>query len=261
MPELPDVEVFRRYFDATSLHQRVAAVDVMEGRILEDITPDQLQEAVIGREFAASSRHGKNFFAHLDDGNFLLLHFGMTGELKYFEHTDQEPKHTRVLFRFANGWHLAYVNMRMLGKVNVVSAIDQYLKEQSLGPDALRLSYEQFADLLSSKRGMMKSAFMDQSLMAGLGNIYSDEVLFQAGIHPKHQVTDLSKDQYHLLYEKMLEVLNTSIDCQVDVAEFPEEYLIRHRDPEGRCPRCGGDIKKIKVASRSTYFCPECQPE
>ncbi|HKJ68658.1 MAG TPA: DNA-formamidopyrimidine glycosylase family protein [bacterium] len=261
MPELPDVEVFRQYFDATSLHQRVTAVDTRDARVLEDITPETFREALTGREFAASSRHGKNFFAHLDAGNFLLLHFGMTGELKYFEHPDQEPDHTRVLFTFDNGWHLGYVNMRMLGKVNVISSIDEYVEKQSLGPDALQLSYDQFAGLLSSKRGMIKSAFMDQSLMAGLGNIYSDEVLYQSGIHPKRQMTGLGEDQYHTLYKKMCEVLNTAIDCQVDTTEFPENYLIKHRDQEDTCPRCGGDIRKIKVSSRSTYFCPDCQPE
>lgn len=260
MPELPDVEVFRRYFDATALHQVVTGVEVREPRMLKEAAPDQLSEAVTGRQFTRSARRGKNMFVELSEtATNLLLHFGMTGQLKYFRNPEEEPGHTRVLFSFENGYHLAYDNMRMLGKVMILADRDAYIRQESLGPDALDLDSETFVELMTGKRGMIKSAFMDQTLIAGLGNIYSDEVLFQSRIHPKRSVPDLDQGELETLFHQMKEVLHTAIERQVNVADFPAEYLIKHRDAGETCPRCGGRIEKIKVSSRSTYYCTQCQ--
>jgi len=228
-------------------------------RILEGVTAGRLRDVVIGREFFDTTRHGKNLFVHLDDGNHILIHFGMTGELKYYKNPREKPARSKVLFSFDTGYHCVYMNTRLLGKLSVISDIDEYLATQSLGPDILKLNPDQFIKILSERGGMIKSAFMDQSLVAGLGNIYADEVLFQAGIHPKHPVSDLDVDALRLLYNHIVNVLTTAIDCQVDSAEFPAKYLITHREPDAECPRCGGEIQRIKVSSRSTYFCPACQ--
>ncbi|MBD3274123.1 MAG: DNA-(apurinic or apyrimidinic site) lyase, partial [Candidatus Marinimicrobia bacterium] len=187
MPELPDVEVFRQYLDSTALYQKVSGVEIRKERLLEDISPGDFKKAVEGSEFSASHRHGKHLFAQLNSGSAVVLHFGMTGKLKYYKEPADEPDHARVVFHFDNGYQLGYDNMRMLGKVALTEDIDDYIARQDLGPDAGRIRIEEFKDLLASKRGMIKSAFMDQSLMAGMGNIFSDETLFQAGIHPKRQ--------------------------------------------------------------------------
>lgn len=260
MPELPDVEVFRRYFDATSLHQTVTEVEVREPRMLKEAEPEQLRDVVTGRQFTKSARRGKNMFIELSETDTnLLLHFGMTGQLKYFRNPEQEPDHTRVLFSFENGYRLAYDNMRMLGKVMILPDRNAYIVQESLGPDALELDYETFTNLMAGKRGMVKSAFMDQTLIAGLGNIYSDEVLFQSKIHPKRLVPDLDEQDLETLFHRMKDVLHTAIERQVNVTDFPAGYLIKHRDAGETCPRCGGKVAKIKVSSRSTYYCTQCQ--
>jgi len=257
MPELPDVEVFRRYLDSTALHQKISSVEIRKERLLEDVSPDDFKKSVEGNEFSSSHRHGKHLFARLNSGSSVVLHFGMTGELKYYKDPADEPDHARVVFHFDNGYHLGYDNMRMLGKVALTDEIDEYVENEGLGPDAGRLSFEEFKDLLDGKRGMIKSAFMDQSLLAGMGNIFSDETLFQAGIHPKRQVGNLSEKDVETLYEKMMEVIEKAVVCQV--SDFPDYFLINYRDEDAECPRCDGEIEKIKVSSRSTYFCPKCQ--
>lgn len=259
MPELPDVEVFKRYFDATSLDQKIERVEVKEERLLENTSPQRMRKAPVGEVFESTLRHGKNLFAKLDSNLWLLLHFGMSGFLKYYKNSDEAPDHPRIIFHFDNGYKLAYDNMRMFGKVSLFDDIATYLQEQELGPDALSLEQEDFKEMLSQKRGMIKSALMDQRFIAGLGNIYVDEVLFQTGVHPKSQATALDKETVEALYNKVNLVLQTAINYNVDVDQFPENYLIHRRTPDSACPVCGGKIRKARVSSRSTYFCENHQ--
>lgn len=260
MPELPDLEVFRRYFDSTALHQKIREVRILEDRLLEDITPARFRERITGKTFESTHRHGKYLSAVLDDSSAVILHFGMTGFLSYYKESTDESRHPRVIFDFDNGYHLAYDNMRMLGKVGYTEDMDEYIRRQGLGPDAGRVDFTQFSQILAGKRGMIKSAFMDQSALAGLGNIYTDELLFHAGFHPKAQVTDLTERDYRLLFDTMQEVLLTAIEEKVNPANFPPGYLLGHRSEGTPCPKCGeGEIRKTKVSSRSTYFCPSHQ--
>ncbi|MBS1271472.1 MAG: Formamidopyrimidine-DNA glycosylase [Candidatus Marinimicrobia bacterium] len=260
MPELPDVEVFRRYFDSTALHQEITAVEVRETRLLDGIDTRQLNHLLRDKEFTGTERHGKYLFAQVASHGWLVLHFGMTGFLKYYKQSEEEPPYPRLLFEFSNGYRLAYDNMRMLGKVAYIDTIDDYVAKQDLGPDALKLSEEDFIALIPEKRGMIKSALMDQSFIAGLGNIYVDEILFHTGIHPRRQVSDLSDIELQTMYDTMHEVLGTAIELEIVISEFPGDYLIHYRDEDAECPKCGSPIRKIKVASRSTYFCERCQP-
>ncbi len=256
MPELPDVEVFKQYLDANALHKKIDDVEVREKRLLENISAKKLKEKITGKKFKSSRRHGKHLFVKVD-GGALVLHFGMTGKLHYYQDADDEPDHARVIFHYTNGYHLAYQNMRMFGKVTFTDDIDDFIEKKELGPDAANLSFDEFTDLMESKSSMVKSAFMDQSLMSGMGNIYSDEALYQAKIHPKRQTGDLSEAELKTLYDKMMHVLEEAIKRQV--TEFPDSFLINHRKEGADCPGCGGEVKKIKVSSRSTYYCPDCQ--
>jgi len=259
MPELPDVEVFKRYFDATSLDQSIEQIEVKEERLLEDTSPRRMREDPVGKSFESTLRHGKNLFAKLDSNLWLLLHFGMSGFLKYYKNPDEASEHPRVIFHFDNGYKLAYDNMRMFGKVSLLEDVGTYLQEQELGPDALSLKQDDFKEMLNNKRGMIKSALMDQSFIAGLGNIYVDELLFQAGVHPKSQTTALDEQTAEKVYNNMNMVLQTAINHNVNVEQFPDNYLINRRTPDIDCPVCGGKIRKAKVSSRSTYFCENHQ--
>lgn len=261
MPELPDVEVFRRYLDSTSLHQHIGAVETLDEDILVGISSGQLQRKLERHEFKGTHRHGKYLFGRVKDSLWLVLHFGMTGYLQYYRNRDSAPRHTRLLIDFCNGSHLAYVCQRRLGEVSVADDVERFVAERGLGPDAFRarLGFDAFRERVARGRGSIKSALMDQGKVAGLGNIYSDEVLFQACVHPKAKANKLSDDDLKRLFEAMTEVLETAIEAKADPRAMPSTYVLPHRQKEGACPRCGGTVCHDKVSGRTAYYCPRCQ--
>lgn len=259
MPELPDVQVYKEYIDATSLHHSIETIDVLDDRILNDVSPDQFRQVLRGQSLNETYRHGKYLFIHTDSKQSLLMHFGMTGSLKYYEQDSDEPEYTKVRFDFDNGYHLAYVCQRMLGQVQLVEDIELFLKDHDLGPDALELNKEEFKTVIQSSRAMIKPTLMDQSKLAGIGNEYSDEILFQAGIHPRKQAGDLNSDQLGELFDQTHDVCNTAIENRIEWDKFPDSYLARHREKGAVCPICGGTIDTMKINSRTCYYCPQHQ--
>ena len=261
MPELPDVEARRRYVDSTALHKRIGGFELSEPRLLEDMSPTAFSSSISGRTLEETARHGKYLFIRLDSGKHLILHFGMTGDLSYFKDESDTPPYTCLLLDFAGGYHLAYTAPRKLGRIGMTGSLQDFIEAKSLGPDALSISGEEFAELFTRGRGAVKSVFMNQKKIAGVGNIYTDEILFQAGIHPERDKKSLNRGEIGLLYDTMREVLMTSIDRNAEVSRLPGSYLIPHRDEEDNCPRCGGPVERIVVGGRGTYLCPECQKE
>src|SRR5437016_10488975 len=146
MPELPDVETFRRYLNATSLHQRIIGVDVRSAYILKGVSARELVRRLKGRCFESSRRHGKHLFVRADGDLWLRLHFGMTGSLRYLKHEEQAPRHTRVLFVFANAHNLAFEDQRKFGEIGLIEDVNEFLKKRVLGPDALDVSLGQFRE-------------------------------------------------------------------------------------------------------------------
>jgi formamidopyrimidine-DNA glycosylase len=185
----------------------------------------------------------------------------MTGFLKYFKKEKKSPPHGRVFFHFANGYTLAYDSQRKLGKVDIVGDPEAVIREKALGPDPVNSDFDlsDFRERASRKNGSVKSFLMDQQVMAGVGNIYSDETLFHAGIHPKVAVRKLDDETVKNLYQSMLKVLETAIRCLVDANAFPHDYLLPHREEGKPCPRCSGTIRKTTVSGRSSYYCDEHQ--
>jgi len=261
MPELPEVVYFKKYIDATSLHQQLSDVEIENDTILSGITPAGLQKHLKECQFQSTSTHGKYLFIRTDKGCELMMHFGMTGEPVYYKQPDEKPGYPRVTFHFANGYHLAFNCMRMLGEVGIVESRESFIREKDLGPDAYSEAFDltTFHELLSDKRGMVKSALMDQSFIAGIGNECSDEILYQAGIHPKTTIAGLSDSNINLIYEKMQEVIEEKIDSNMEHRKLPDSYILSHREEGSKCPKCGGTIEKIKVSGRNGYYCPKCQ--
>jgi formamidopyrimidine-DNA glycosylase len=261
MPELPDVEVFRRYLESTALHKRITAVEVHSQRILEGVSGKRLRSTLEGAAMEEAARHGKYLFARLDRGGELVLHFGMTGFLKYYKNRVEQPEHERLRFHLENGYSLAYDNQRLLGRVFLTPVRARFIRDRGLGPDALSVDFERFTSILRRGRGAVKSTLMNQKMLAGLGNIYTDEILFQAAIHPKSALDGLGEEDLRAVYEQMRAVLQKSIEIQADPERMPRGYLLPHREPDAPCPRCGGRVRKIYVSGRATYFCPACQEE
>lgn len=259
MPELPDVETLRRYLAATSLHSRIARIDLKAPRMLYAVSRRELRAGLTGSSFERTARHGKNLFVALSQGNWLLLHFGMTGRLAYLDDAERPPPHTGLLIGFANGDRLACVWLRKLGKIGLVESPRAFCRERGLGPDAYALPLTEFRDLLAERRGSVKSALMDQHFIAGIGNVYSDEILFQAGIHPRASANRLSRRETATLHRALRHVLRIAIERRADPERLPDTWLLRRRTPGGRCPRCGGALRRIAIAGRTAYLCPKCQ--
>ena len=260
MPELPDVEIFKRYVDATALHQTIKEVSAKSRQILRGVSPQTLAQKLQGHQLASTWRHGKCLFLQLEEhGGSLVLHFGMTGFLKYCKDGKAMPPYTRLLLGFSNGAYLAFACQRMLGKVAFADDDQAYIEERGLGPDALALEWEPFKERLAAKRRSIKAALMDQGLLAGIGNIYSDEILFQVRVHPHTEVSKLSEAVLHQIYKTIRAVLEQAIQCQVDPTRMPQSWLLPHRDPKGQCPSCGEALLRDKVNQRSAYLCPNCQ--
>ena len=265
MPELPDVELYKRHLDTTSLGRRIEKVAVNDARILAGVSVREFVQRLEGNRFESSRRHGKHLLVRLVRDGWLTMHFGMTGYLHYFEDVADDPKYDRVRFDFERG-HLAYVNRRMLGRVGLAEDFDAFIRDEGLGPDALDPAFDLAAleRAIDGRRRDVKSLLMDQSVIAGIGNIYADEILFQARLHPKLPVQELDKDQRKRLFRAIKEVLQTAIDCGAGAEQclerLPSGYLLPARAKGGRCPRCGGEIQSFKHQGRTTYFCPRCQP-
>src|SRR4030095_3401716 len=255
MPELPDVETFQRYLDATSLHQRIADVDVLSAHLLKGVSGRELTRRLKGRRFESSCRHGKHLFVHADDDVWLRLHFGMTGSLRYFKGEEKAPPHTRVLFVFEKDYRLAFDDQRKFGEIGLIEDVDEFLKKRALGPDALGVDLSGFKEILGKHRGAVKSTLMNQRLIAGIGNIYADEILFHTRIHPATQIARLGKKNIHRLFAAMHHVLKKAIESQADVNRMPKSWLFPHRGKGGKCPRCGRELKSSNIGGRTAWFC------
>lgn len=261
MPELPDVETFKEYFQATALHQEIDGVEVKSTDVLEGVSKQRLIEKLSNRKFCGVTRHGKYLFAELTGEGWLVLHFGMTGSLKYFQNDQHAPDHIRILISFTNDYSLAYDCPRKLGRVSWTDDRKQFVADKELGPDPLHNNFNKqvFSRILETRRGMIKSLLMNQKALAGIGNIYSDEILFQAGIHPETGVHELRKDEVGRLYDCLMHVLHTAIDLHVGKKGWPDDWLLPHRKAGTECPRCGDKIIKLQVCGRSAYCCGKHQ--
>lgn len=212
-----------------------------------------------GHVFESTRRHGKYLFVKLDNSPSMVLHFGMTGFVVYFKDMEKSPGHKRLLISFSNGYHLAYDCQRKLGEVTMVQCVDAFLKERKLGADALKFDFHDFVHLFSRTRSFIKSALMNQQLIAGIGNIYSDEMLFQSGIRPQKRVFQLDESSLNKLFQEMKKVLATALEARADPQKLPKSYLIPYRRGGSLSPKCGAEIKTAKVSERTAYFCPRCQ--
>ena len=261
MPELPEVQAFKKYFDSTSLHQKIKEINVLDKSLLSKISSKSFKSKLEGKKFKHTIRHGKYLFAQLNKETYLVMHFGMTGFLKYFKNESEASKHIRILFNFSNGYKLAYDCQRKFGKVTISKSIDEFIKEKKLGIDPLsnELTLKNFTEILKKKTGNIKGALLNQKTFAGIGNLYSDEILFQADIHPASTVSKLSTDDLKAIYKSMKSVLKKAVKNKADFENYPDSWLILYRKDGENCPKCSGKIKHKTISGRTSYFCNKHQ--
>jgi len=259
MPELPEVETFKRYLDSRSLHQRITGVEVRDAYVLKGVSARELARRLKGRRFENTHRHGKHLFVRADDELWLRLHFGMTGSLEYLKRDEETPKTARVLFTFANNGRLAFDDQRKFGEIELIEDVDEFLQTRRLGPDAFEISLSQFKAIVGKHRGTLKAILLNQQLIAGIGNLYADEILFRAGMHPAAEAPSLSDKDLTRLFRATHYVLEKAIALKTDFNRLPKSWLLTRRGKGGRCPRCGRPLQSATIGGRTSWSCSRCQ--
>jgi formamidopyrimidine-DNA glycosylase len=259
MPELPEVETFKRYLDSTSLQQRIIRVDVRDAYVLKGVSAHQLALRLKGRRFENSHRHGKHLFVGIGDELWLRLHFGMTGSLHYLNGDEQPAKAARVLFHFAKNSRLAFDDQRKFGEIGLINNVDAFLTKRGIGPDALDIRFSQFKSILRTHRGAVKAILLNQKLIAGIGNLYADEIVFRAGMHPAADAARLGDQDMRRLFRATRYVLEKAISLKTDFNRLPKSWLLTHRGKRSKCPRCGRALKSAIIGGRTSWFCTHCQ--
>ena len=280
MPELPEVETVRRGLNKLTTNQTIKGGEVLLTRTLA--YPDNIEEfyqGVTGNAIASWHRRGKYLLAQLSSSQqsagWLGVHLRMTGQLLWVEQDSPLQKHTRIRLFFPKNWELRFVDTRTFGKfwyvppeIELESIITGL---QKLGPEpfAKDFSLEYFIQKLSNRRRHIKTLLLDQAIVAGIGNIYADEALFKSGIKPNTIAANLTPEQIKRLHLAIIEVLQTSIDKGGTTfsdflnllgvsGNYGDSALVYGRK-EQPCRVCGTPIEKIKLAGRSSHFCPNCQ--
>jgi formamidopyrimidine-DNA glycosylase len=246
MPELPDVEAFCRVLAEHAVDRPIERVEVTDPGVLRDVSSRRLRTTLRGKRFEAPQRHGKWLVAPTTDGPLLLLHFGMTGSLTWSGDPKARHRHDRVVLGFDDG-ELRYRDMRKLPGIRLApdgDALDRIL--DSVGPDALELSRQELTEIVGRLRRTVKTALVDQELIAGLGNLLADEILWRARIHPHRQCVHIGPRELGWLHTAMGAVLRQAVkDGRVPPRR---NWLTGHRDDEpGTCPRCGTPLDHGRV--------------
>jgi len=271
MPELPEVETYRRFIDEVAVGQVIAGLEVRDAHVLA-VPEDELRAALLGRTITGTGRLGKNCFLKLDDGRLLVLHFGMTGDIGAYRDEADAPRFTRVAWHLADsGLKLAFIDPRKFGRIRLAESVEAYQKAKKLGPDALQITADALHQKLSRRKVFVKPLLLDQGLTAGLGNWIVDEVLFQAKIHPERLGNSISEQEATALHAAIQLVLTTAIQHEANYRHFPKSFLIHAREWDDSATP-GSDahtfcyhhpdtkIDKYYVGGRATYICPVCQP-
>ncbi|MBD2595759.1 DNA-formamidopyrimidine glycosylase [Nostoc spongiaeforme FACHB-130] len=277
MPELPEVETVRRGLNQLTLNQNITGGDVLLNRtIAYPFSVDEFIQGIQGRAIIAWHRRGKYLLAELSPGaGYLGVHLRMTGQLLWLHRDEPLHKHTRVRLFFGDQQELRFVDQRTFGqmwwvpsKMQVESVITG-LAKLAADPFAPEFTVEYLAAKLKNRRRPIKTALLDQSVVAGLGNIYADEALFKCGVLPETLCTDLQPQQIEQLRKVIIEVLETSIAAGgttfsnfLNVKGINGNYggvaWVYNRAGEP-CRVCHNVIQRIRLAGRSSHFCPQCQ--
>jgi formamidopyrimidine-DNA glycosylase len=282
MPELPEVETIARGLRQTILGRRILSVRLGKTDFIDD--PSALEDFLPGKLIEAVDRYGKFMLLRLSAPNAtgrsveneetspaaLLVHLGMTGHLA--PSTARKPceKHTHVCLLLDDGSELRYSDARRFGRIAYLTEVPLARELEGFGADPLEVRADEFAMRIGSRRARIKALLLDQSVLRGVGNIYADESLWRAKIHPARLGIKLPSKQLEALRRVLREILEkaivlrgSSISDFVDAAGEPGEYQLHHRvyGREGQgCCRCGTPVRRAILAGRSSYFCPRCQP-
>ncbi|MGJ7920457.1 DNA-formamidopyrimidine glycosylase [Neobacillus sp. LXY-4] len=273
MPELPEVETVKRTLEALVLNKKIENVSVFWPKIVK--LPDdvvQFQDALKGQTFLKMGRRGKFLIFYTDD-YALVSHLRMEGKYGLFASDDPIDKHTHVIFHFTDGTELRYKDVRKFGTMHLYSKGKEFLDLplSQLGPEPFseEFTLEYLSEKLTRSNRKIKVLLLDQSIVVGLGNIYVDEALFRARIHPERPAPSLTREEVTVLHQEIIATLSEAVEkggstirsyvnSQGQIGMFQLELFVYGKKAEP-CQRCGTELQKITVGGRGTHFCPVCQ--
>lgn len=305
MPELPEVETIRRTIAPAIVGKEIVRVEVLTPKMLLGASPAEFCQTLRGRRFQTVERRGKYLLFQVEEVNqtraakapanfWLIIHLKMAGRLLLHRTGDPLEKHTHILWGFADGTELRYVDLRHFGRVVLwsgeqvpglesgrpakvsapgeITATPELVSGlERLGPEPLSAAFtlDYLRAGLAGRKGRVKSLLLDQTFIAGLGNIYADEVLHRAGIHPEREARQLQLAEVERLYAAIREILTeaialrgttfaTYVDGEGRKGEFANRLAVYGRDGQA-CPRCGTPVVRRRLGGRSAHFCPHCQ--
>ncbi len=280
MPELPEVETIRRELasriEGKTIGRVVIPPDPRGCRVIRRCpSRPKFLRRLAGRKIVSIGRRAKYLLFNLDDGRVLILHLGMSGQLLFRPAGAPPYSHTRLVIHLADGGELCFVDPRKFGEAYLFSEAegDTLVNPFALGPEPLDRGYTpaRLRESLSGRKGPIKAVLLDQKVVAGLGNIYTDEALYRSGIHPLRPASSITGAEAEKLAKSIREVLREAIRCRGTSAadrqyvttagtlgSFQERLDVYQR-PALPCPRCGAPIATAKIAGRTAHFCPECQ--
>jgi len=276
MPELPEVETIKNQLQEKIVGKKIKAIEIRLPRMIQGVKPKEFEELVSGSEIRGLGRRAKLLIIHLSNGYSLVIHLKLTGQIIYKSQISnlKFQKYTHIIYYFTDGSVLLHNDLRQFGWVRLIKTADlkDYFQKEGFGPEPLEKGFtlKKFKELLVKKpRQKIKPLLMDQTFIAGVGNVYAQEACWGAKILPTRLVKTLKEKEIEDLYHYLIKILKESIKYRgssvndyVDIEGKQGGYLpkLKVYDREGeKCFRCGVKIKKMTLAGRGTYFCPDCQ--
>ncbi|MBM3250594.1 MAG: bifunctional DNA-formamidopyrimidine glycosylase/DNA-(apurinic or apyrimidinic site) lyase [Candidatus Omnitrophica bacterium] len=265
MPELPEVETIKRELARAVLGKKITGVIVHHSKVIREPGLEKFKKGIEGATIRNILRQAKVLILELSNGKSLVIHLKMTGQLIY----PGNGRTGRVSFKFSDGSWLDFNDQRLFAELRLMDDWRSLKFIRGLGPEPDELSFEQFKEMLSRKKGKIKPLLMDQTFISGVGNLYAAEALFRARILPERPANSLSDKEKGLLFKQVRETLHeaiqhkgSSVDQYVQLSGEPGDYVKYHKvyDREGKpCLVCKAPIKRTSLGGRGTYFCPKCQ--
>jgi formamidopyrimidine-DNA glycosylase len=271
MPELPEVETIRRQLEPELVGRRIESVEVLDERLTRPVPPREVERACAGRRIEAAERRGKYLLLRLDGDRSLVMHLRMTGNLILGD-PGEDVRYLRAVIRLEGGATLLFTDARRFGTAVALDDddLEEYMAPRAgIEPLSERLTAEQIGALAEGRRAPLKSFLLVQSGIAGIGNIYADEALWRAQLHPLSPAGSMRPEHWERLRKGIVDTLEAGLanggasiddyrDARGEEGRMQDEFLVHTR--EGLpCLRCGTEVRRIVVGGRSTYFCPGCQ--
>lgn len=267
MPELPDLEVVKERLEVVLPGQCIEGVEVLRPLVVRDLASGDFASALRDAEFEGVRRRGKFLILDLVGGDKLVVNPMLAGRFRYCAPDERRLAKTVLVLRLSSGLELRYIDAKSMGKVYLTPDEDLVPRFAEQGPEALdpQLCLEVFRERLRPRRGEIKGLLINQAVVAGIGNAYADEILFEAGLYPFRKRPSLSSEEIERLYDAIRSVLSEAIttlrqrvgdEMHVEVRDF----LQIHGRGGSPCPRCGTTISEIRARGRVTNFCRRCQP-